>query len=56
LGLSLDDWNIKVSTTLDIKLDPAQQRIVLPAGSELFFKDLSFLSDGTMLLMTTIKD
>jgi hypothetical protein len=56
LNLSLEDWNIKVKTAIDLKLDPAQQRIILPGGSELFFKDLSFQSDGTMLLTTTIKD
>jgi hypothetical protein len=56
LGLLLEDWNIKVETAIDLKLDPAQQRIILPAGSKLFFKDLSFLSDVTMLLTTTIKD
>jgi hypothetical protein len=49
-------WKNKVSTAMDIMLDPAQQRIILPGGSELFFKNLSFQSDGTMLLTTTIKD
>ena len=51
-----EDWTTNLSTNLGVAVQGVRTRIVLPAGSELIYKDVRFLSDGTMLLTTTIQD
>jgi hypothetical protein len=51
-----EDWTTNLSTNLGVAFQGVRTRIVLPAGSELIYKDVRFLSDGTMLLTTTIQD
>lgn len=50
------DWNTSIGTKMAVAMQSLRTRIILPAGSQLFFKDCRFLSDGTMLLTTTIQD
>jgi hypothetical protein len=51
-----EDWTTNLSTNLGVAVQAVRTRIVLPAGSELIYKDVRFLGDGTMLLTTTIQD
>ncbi len=50
------DWSKGISVNVGVAVQGVRTRIILPAGSQLFFKDVSFMGDGTMLLSTTVKD
>jgi hypothetical protein len=50
------DWSSNINANIDMAIQNIRTRIILPAGSQLFFKDCRFTDDGTMLLTTTIKD
>lgn len=50
------DWNVRVSANLSVISADMRSRLVLPAGSEFFFKDARLSQEGHLVMTTTIKN
>jgi hypothetical protein len=50
------DWSANITSGLETGVKDLTTRIIMPAGSELMFKDTRFYSDGSLMLTTTIKN
>lgn len=51
-----DDWSLNIDNNLSTALEGIKSRLILPGGSELFFKDISFFDDGSLTVSTTYKN
>ena len=51
-----NDWNVAIGTPFSADFAAMKSRIILPAGGEILFRDVSFYNEGSMLLTTTINN